>query len=114
MVGFCLEAESLESAINVRTSSTNLHLNQGILLIPHREKSRGGQLLVSFPQFRDVRNKVSEALFYFPYDYLMAQYACSTSRFFHLDSNWKKENELARKFSGAFPEAPSRHFCYIS
>lgn len=83
MVGFCLEAESLESAINVRTSSsTNLHLNQGILLIPHREKSRGGQLLASFPQFRDVRNKVSEALFSFPYDYLMAQDACSTSRFF--------------------------------
>ena len=41
MVGFCLEAESLESAINVRTSSsTNLHLNQGILLIPHREQAK--------------------------------------------------------------------------
>ena len=83
MVGSCLEAESLESATDVRTSSsTDLDLNQGILLIPHPEKSRAGQLLASFPHFKDFRNKVSVALFSFPYDYLMAQDACSTSRFF--------------------------------
>lgn len=59
MVGFGLEAESLESATNVKTSSsTNLDLNQGILLILRPDKSRGGQLLASFPHFRDVRNKV--------------------------------------------------------
>ena len=64
MVGFCLEAKSLESATDVRTSSsTDLDLNQGILFIPHPEKSRAGQLLASFPHFKDFRNKVSVALF---------------------------------------------------